>query len=108
MRAHTAKAAFTRVLALVTLISATPGIAQVVREFGNFAFGQETCAECADEGAEQNCAESCVCCAHSNVLPTLALVEGPVPLNRECRINDRGERPYSAGYRSPPFRPPAG
>lgn len=107
LRAHHATGTLARVLAVVTLICATPGTAQVVREFACFAVGEDSCAECADEGSEQNCAESCVCCAHSNALPTAAPLQGAGHVSREAKFSERGQGPYSAGYRSPPFRPPA-
>lgn len=102
-------------LTVLVMLLATPGPTQIARDV--LALAAE--ADCCDDGcedsrddtSEQSCPGTCghcVCCPHPNVLPTATQVAAATPLSGELSFVVSGERPPSRGYRTPPFRPPAG
>lgn len=97
------------VLAVLALVCAAPGAAQIVQEVVSIVAGTDCCDDACDDGDEQSCPGTCghcACCAHPNVLPPPTQLQLAGRLVRELKFSSHGDRPDASGYRTPPFRPP--
>ncbi len=99
-----------RAVALLLLVIATPGVADLLDELT----AHVAAVECCDDGGcdEQRggcCPRTCThcgCCAHPRaLLGTFATVSLSAPESVELGV-PRTRRHLPSGYRAPPFRPP--
>lgn len=96
-----------RALAVLLMLLATPGAAQLVEEVMLVAIGAECCDGGCDE--EQGCpgpCAHCVCCPHPNLLSAPAPPEPSSRLFADLSFGRSVERPHTTVIRPPPFRPP--
>lgn len=98
-----------RLLTVLALLCAMPGIPQLAEELATLAVGADCCDDPCDDGDTQSCPGTCghcMCCAHPSALLPSAQYNVASPMFCELTFTWHGDRPYTSGYRAPAFRPP--